>query len=196
MKDLFADDLPRGDFVKFDAPGETVQGTYVGKREAKDGFGNDQVIYVIKKEGGETVSCGIKSTVKNVHEEMVNAKLGEIVAIRFDGKRPSKNFPGKFYNAFSVRLSGEIDAAWVAEHPGATIDHTGDTMPVNVGASTGAVPQEELAGVEAARKQARNKGLAQEAASAEEVDAAITAFTGLAVIEANVPEIITKLAAK
>jgi len=81
---------PQGEFFTFKEKGDSIQGTYIDKREGVDGFGNDQIIYVLEDGEGKIWNVGIRKSNVVTTQQMETATLGRIVGFRFDDTKPAK----------------------------------------------------------------------------------------------------------
>lgn len=116
--DIFAK-VAQPKWFKFENVGDGVQGTYVGRFEAEDSYGNAQIVYELKTSSGEVFRIGIRETIKPVHDEMDKARFGQIIGFKFDEKRPSKKFPNdpsKMSKIIKVYADEKyIDHEWIKE---------------------------------------------------------------------------------
>ena len=108
-------------WVKFLKAGDSVQGTYVGKiTGSRDGFGGEQVIYQILKDG-EVVNVGFGINKKVIIQEMEKAKFGQIVGFKYKGKLSIKNKVGVMVEVkdFGLYLDPKlVDTEWLKENAG------------------------------------------------------------------------------
>lgn len=217
--DIFKSTTPMsGEFFKFAEVGDGVQGTYIDKRTGKDGFNNDQIIYVLKDKDGKIWNAAFRASSVVVHERMKSAKRGYIVGFKFDDWGTVKKGvnAGTKFRIINVYFdSKHVDKDWLKEHPNAETEVTaapaaeqpatvvvvqGGGASENAEAVRVAMPSmdEEEEGIsdsslEAIRNLAKSKGLATETMFEEEVDALVTGYTGFELSEENVPKIIIKL---
>ena len=117
MPDIFDSVGPQnGEFVKFQNVGDAVQGTYIDSYESTDGFGNQQMVYVLKDSNGKIWNVGIKMSTEFVISKMKEANYGYIVGFRFDGTKESKRYPGKTAKLVNPYFDSKfVDHAWLAE---------------------------------------------------------------------------------
>lgn len=221
--DIFASaPRPEGEFFSFKEIGDQVQGTYIGKREGTDGYGNEQHIYVVKDKEGKTWSVGFKKTGSRVAEainaEMANVKLGQIIGFRFEKlaekKDPTKNaakviqlyqdprYVDTEYVAQEGSPVGPAPQAAPQEDPDFAISKpdselSPEEMPhAPVGS---AFPEDKSmddkvnSAYEAVRALAKTKGVVPQDATAEQADAKIVEVTGIELKPENLTAIITKL---
>ena len=117
MPDIFDSVGPQGgEFIKFVNVGDSVQGTYIDSYESTDGFGNQQMVYVLKDSNGKIWNVGIKMSTEFVISKMKEANYGYIVGFRFDGTKESKRYPGKTAKLVNPYFDSKfVDHAWLAE---------------------------------------------------------------------------------
>ena len=88
-------------WMKFTNPGDSVQGTYVGKIVGQiDGYGNEQIIYQILQEDGTIMNVGFGLNKKFLNKDMETVNFGQIIGFRYKGKVEVKD---KFGKAVSVK---------------------------------------------------------------------------------------------
>lgn len=75
-------------WAKFENVGDEVQGTYVGKREGVDSYKNNQTIYELMDESGNTILVGVRDTKTPFHDQMKHIRFGQIIGIKFTEKLP------------------------------------------------------------------------------------------------------------
>lgn len=190
-----------GEFFKFTKIGDGIQGTYVDRREGKDGYQNDQVIYVLKDKEGKLWNAAFRASSIVIHERMKNVKLGQIVGFKYDSDGTVKRGPkaGTTFRIINPYADPKlIDKEWLAEHPDATLSvlvtstDSSDVSPVEV-----STPQEseiEEASLKTIIDLARSKGLGFDASDTDrEIAQAVQDFTELELTDENVPKIIIKL---
>jgi hypothetical protein len=193
----------QGEFKKWDKVGAEVQGTYIDVREGVDGYGNDQMIYVIKDEDGKIWNVAFKKSNTIIMDRMKGARLGMILGFRYEEDRPSKKIEGRNAKIIRVYYSPNIvDKEWLDEQkkiqeqfggPAETIaapeptpvtpdtptpTTVEDAEPVAAVAPEAAAGAETDAGLKALRSLALEKGLTTAEMSESEQDATITAFLG------------------
>ena len=76
-------------WAKFQNIGDEVQGTYIGKREGIDSYKNNQTIYELMDEIGNTVLVGVRDSKVPFHEQMKNIRFGQIVGIKYTAGMPN-----------------------------------------------------------------------------------------------------------
>lgn len=190
-----------GEFFKFATIGDGIQGTYVDRREGKDGFQNDQIIYVLKDKDGTLWNAAFRTTSVVVHERMKNAKFGYIVGFKYDSDGIIKRGvnAGKKFRIINVYFDGKtIDKDWTGSHPDANIpdvrrgDEEGDT-PMRVPFP----PEEESlisdSSMEAIRNLANAKKLTDDSMSEDDAIEAIINYVELPLTEETLPKVIIKL---
>lgn len=193
--------------------GDEIQGTYIDVREARDSFGNEQIVYVLKDKEGQVWNVGVRNTNAPLNDRMRNARLGQIVGFRFEEYRESKKSPTGKAKVIKVYFDPKIvDQQWLDERArieaafgsGTTASTpTAETgaAPANVAPLSASVPSDKAAGapaddggtLQAIRNIAVTKGLVEENMSHEEQDKKIVEYIGLPLNEATYPVAITKL---
>lgn len=107
-------------WAKFTNPGDGFQGTYVGKITGqKDGYGNEQIIYQLLQEDGTVVNVGFGLNKKFLHQDLKDAKFGQIIGFRYKGTIQVKNKLGKMVDVkdYAVHQDPKIvDEKWLKEH--------------------------------------------------------------------------------
>lgn len=214
MDDFFAGMTPKvGEFFSFKNVGDSVQGTYVDKREGVDGYGNEQFIYVLQdNRTDKTWNVGVKKTSLNLINQMNMVPYGYIVGFRFDEERENKRKPGlhatkiinAYYNLKDPQNPKYVDLAWIESQKGlgrTTFTEKSD-VPMSVededddfikdlesmkDEAPGAEPKVDLGPV---RKLALTKGLVEASATPEEADAVISAYAGLPLTAKNLKDVV------
>lgn len=69
--------------------GDSVQGTYIGKREGVNKYNHEQFIYELKNASG-VVNVAVRKTHKAFVERMEQIKFGQIVGVKFTEEIPSR----------------------------------------------------------------------------------------------------------
>lgn len=214
MSDLniFEEARQGGEFFKFKKVGDAVQGTYIDfQRDAKDGFGNMQHIYVLKDKDGKIWNIGFRSTNSVVHDKMATVALGQVVGFRLDELRPSKRDASIMAKIIRVYADPRIvDKEWLARQEGKGVEE-GQASPVpSVFAETKVEGSEPLrsslassddvntestenAALDAVRNLARTKGIITPDLTVEAADGVIEAFAGLPMKQENLTKIIIAL---
>lgn len=109
-------------WMKFINPGDSVQGTYVGKIVGqKDGYGNEQVIYQIMTDDGKIVNVGFGLNKKFLIQDMDGVKFGQIIGFKFKGTIPVKDKFGKPVNVKDYALHQDpaiVNEVWLKENEG------------------------------------------------------------------------------
>ena len=90
-------------WAKFEKPGDSIQGTYIGKIVGSfDGFGNEQIIYqVLKNNILHNVGFGMNK--KLIIQEMEKVNPGQIIGFKYKGtvnvvNKLTGNFQPSFFN--------------------------------------------------------------------------------------------------
>lgn len=199
-----------GAFFKFAKVGDAVQGTYVDRREGKDGFGNDQIIYVLKDSRGELHNAAFRTSSVVVHERMKKAKLGYVVGFKYDSDGVMKRGinAGKKFRIVNPYFDGTVDQAWVDANPNATFsepfattspadlesgDAPEDHSPVGVDFPEDDESPISIESLETIRTLARTKGLINTDMTDAEADTVIAEFVGMDLAEENLAKIIIKI---
>lgn len=194
-----------GEFFKFAKIGDGVQGTYVDKREGIDGFGNNQIIYVLK-DGDKLWNAAFRGTSVVIHERMKNVKLGTIVGFKYDSDGVVKRGAnaGTSFRIVNPYFDPKtVDKEWLTDHPDAAFTEREESTSVEQGEA----PEESDAmrvpvtgdaeisatSLEAIRSLAKTKGLITDAMSEEEGDYAVEAYTMLDLTEETLPRVIIAL---
>ena len=106
-------------WVKFTNPGDSIQGTYVGKIVGSiDGFGNEQVIYQVLK-NGEVFNVGFGINKKVIIEEMNRTNFGQIIGFKYKGTIKIKNKLGKEVEVKDFGLFSDpkiVDTEWLKKN--------------------------------------------------------------------------------
>lgn len=102
-----------GEFFAFKNVGDRIAGTYVDLLEGVDGYGNDQYIVVLRREG-----TNHRVAIKKAHEFLVDklraVRLGQIVGFSFDEERPNQGRAAtKIINL--KQDPSMVDEAWIQE---------------------------------------------------------------------------------
>ena len=113
--DIFKKATPQsGEFFKFKAVGDGIQGTYIDQRDAIDSFNNDQTIYILQDKDGKIWNLGFRKTASVIHDRMKTIRYGQIVGYRFDEERDSKKNPGTKVKIIRIYADPKlIDAEWI-----------------------------------------------------------------------------------
>ena len=115
-QDIFDMVIPEGEFFKFTKIGDSIKGTYVGKKDIPPRlqFGA-QIGYHIKDENGKAwiVAQGINKRI--FHERMDEIFFGQIVGFKFDRIKPASTKGLNDTNIINIYASPEcIDEKWLA----------------------------------------------------------------------------------
>lgn len=91
--DIFAEGhTMSGRWASWKEIGDSIQGTYTGRRQAKDGYGNDQIVYeLLDRKTGEVINVGFRLTKKPIHNSMASVKFGQIVGFKYVANKQVKN---------------------------------------------------------------------------------------------------------
>ena len=206
-----------GKFFSFKEVGDSIQGTYVDKRDGMDSFGNEQFIYVLVDSKKEIWNVGFRKESAVITERMKGVRFGQIVGFRYDEERDSKRMPGK--KAKIIRIYADprlVDNEWLAEqkaieekfgvnglgqsdvvedsegdYPETTVV---DATPVSTNLPTdNKVKSQSNEALVAIRNLAKTKGLTNDKMSEAEADATIEKYTGLTLTEENLTKVIIAL---
>ena len=107
--------VTKGAWATFNNIGDKVQGTYVGNRQAKDSYGNDQTVYELLTPKG-IMNVGIRNTKKILTERMDKIKFGQIVGFVFKETIPGKDPSGKPTKIKIIDIWADpkiVDNAWL-----------------------------------------------------------------------------------
>lgn len=209
-----------GEFFKFKAIGDGVQGTYIDQRNGTDSYGNQQTIYVLD-DNGKIWNLGFRDSAVIIHERMKGIKLGQIVGFKYDEDRASKVKPGTTAKIIRVYAApNHVDEAWLANQasisgktsqsapeklPGDDFDNdmevvasVTEDLPFKAPVAAQGTPSESAGNpkneaLDAIRTLARTKGLTSDAMTSEGADATIEQYTGHKLEEANLTKIIIAL---
>lgn len=202
-------------WMKFQNPGDSVQGTYVGKITGQiDGYGNEQIVYQLLQEDGSVINVAFGLNKKFINSDMAKANFGQIVGFKYKGKITIKDKFGKAVEVKDVVLHQDpkiVNAAWLKDNAGnmpqvtkATpksaaedTEDTGDFKEFNTPEATEDVPfstagsltkEDQLAVIQ---KLAKDKLGATDAQSTKDK---VMEVTGIAFIPVNYTKIAEKLA--
>lgn len=107
-------------WAKFQNPGDSYQGTYVGKiLNVKDGYGNEQIVYELQLEDGSVVNVGFGLNKKMIHRDMERVKFGQIIGFKFKGMLSVKDKFGKTVNVKDISLFQDpkiVNLQWIKEN--------------------------------------------------------------------------------
>ena len=204
---------PNGEFFKFAQIGDAIQGTFVGKRDAIDGFGSPQTVFILKDKNGVYHNIGLNQqsvSLKIVEERMLKegAELGHIIGFKYDAQADSKKQPGTKAKVINLYFDRKlIDQDWLASPEGIEALASTDAIrqeqynnfeaPRDAAPVGGALPTAEghptHEALDAIRMLAKTKGLTNDALHQEEADRAIATYTGLPLTEGNYTATIIKL---
>lgn len=105
-------------FARFDKVGDGYQGTYIGKREGDDSYGNHQIIYDLLTDEG-LVKVAQKDTKIRFHEQMMTKNFGDIIGIKLTAVLPPKD-GSKNKNATKILTvfskSGLVNKDWLSKN--------------------------------------------------------------------------------
>jgi hypothetical protein len=129
--DIFTSAKPQGgDFFKFKNVGDSIQGTYIDKRNGIDSFNNAQTIYIIQDATGKVWNLGFRQTAVVIHERMNGIRFGQIVGFRFDEERESKRTPGTKIKIIRIYADPKlVDQKWLDDRK-AIEEKYGPTEPL------------------------------------------------------------------
>lgn len=115
--DIFNSAKPQeGSFFSFKNIGDSIQGTYIAKRDAVNKFGNDQIIYVITDIEGKVWNVAFNKTATITHERMSGIRFGQIVGFKFEEERAPKTagrFPTKIIRIYADPKY--VDHGWLEQ---------------------------------------------------------------------------------
>jgi len=140
MNDIFNDDNKiTGNWFKFEAVGDSVSGTFIGKRQVQNQLsGSMQWIYELKTEDGEVWNVGGKAAVDT---QMRHVKLGQIIGFKFVEERASKKAGMNAAKIIQVFANKEnVDQEWLDSDDGANAKQE-DENRVNTDATAEATPE-------------------------------------------------------
>jgi hypothetical protein len=107
-------------WMKFVNPGDSVQGTYVGKIIGQfDGYGNEQIIYQILQDDGSIMNVGFGLNKKFINNDMATVKFGQIIGFKYKGKVLVKDKFGKQVEVKDYSLHQDpkiVNAVWLKEN--------------------------------------------------------------------------------
>ena len=180
-----------GKWMTWKTVGDAIKGTYIDKFEKVDGYGNPQIVYVLKNSAGQ-YNVGFRKTTPQVHDEMARVKFGNVVGFRFDEEKNTKAHPtgikAKIIRAYVDPKM--IDQTWVKDN--AVLDEAVDALKArNASANTSSDGLSNA--FDTVRQLARDNGLVSADEYDDETDAAVKTFTGLDLNSANIGTIIVKL---
>jgi len=204
MVDIFSvASAQMGEFFAFKKVGDKVQGTYTDFRFGVDGFGNDQVIYILKEEGtGKIWNVAFKKTATIIVDRMKGIRFGQIVGFSYDEDRPNKiagRHPAKIIRLFADPQY--VDTDWLEKRRevekvyGNVANDTEEEEAVSPMAQSMPEVDEttEDKTKEAIIKLAITKGLVPAASSVSDAILIIESFTGMKLTPEKYTEIIVKL---
>ena len=144
--DIFNSAKPQdGTFFSFKNIGDSIQGTYVGMRDALNKFGNMQTIYVLSDVDGKVWNVAFNKTASITHERMSGIRFGQIIGYKFEENRPSRT-PGRFPTKI-IRIYADpkfVDKGWLEQQKAIEAQYAGTGMPTPQGPSiTGGTDIEE-----------------------------------------------------
>lgn len=204
--DIFSIAKPQsGEFVKFINIGDSIQGTYIDKRQAIDSFNNEQTIYVLEDKDGKCWNVAFRLTTTIIHERMDGISYGQIVGFKFDEHRESKRNPGTKVKIIRIYADPKlvnrewIDAqkalgnnSFIAPKEPKVAPEQSNFDKFGEGEPFPSEPKSNEA-IEAIRALAKTKGLTKDALNDIEGDEIIERFTGLPLTEENLTKVIIAL---
>jgi hypothetical protein len=216
--DFFDGMTPKvGEFFSFKKVGDSVQGTYIDRRDGMDGYGNEQFIYVLQdNKHDKTWNVGVKKTSINLIRQMEQVPYGFIVGFRFDEERENKKRPGlhptkiinAYYNTRDTNNPKFVDHDWLntqkqlgrssftpdsSSLPLVVTDTSSDSDDEfekeleDLKGEAPGAPEVDLGPV---RKLAVTKGLVEANAPEAEMDAIISAYAGLPLTAKNIKDVV------
>jgi hypothetical protein len=101
------------EWVSFKAIGDKVAGTYIDLEEGVDGFGNNQLVVTLLRDGVK-LKYGVRATHTWLTDQIKKLRLGQIVGFAFTEEKPSgKGQPTK---VIVLRQSPSmVDEAWTKQ---------------------------------------------------------------------------------
>jgi len=110
-------------WMKFVNPGDSVQGTYIGKITGMvDGFKNEQIVYQLLQDDGSIMNVGFGLNKKFLNRDMETVTFGQIIGFKYKGKVSVKNKrTGLTSEVKDFGLFQDpkiVNAAWLAENKG------------------------------------------------------------------------------
>ena len=176
-----------GKWMTWKTIGDAIKGTYIDKFEKVDGYGNPQIVYVLKNSSGQ-YNVGFRKTTPQVHDEMNRVQFGNVVGFKFDEEKHTKAHPtgikAKIIRAYVDPKM--IDQNWMKDN--AVLDEAVDALKQRRASGDGLSNA-----IDTVRQIARDNGLVGADEYDEETDAAIKTFTGLDLTSENIGKIIVKL---
>jgi hypothetical protein len=174
--------------------GDSVEGTYVGKRVVANSMraGETQNVYEIKKSDGSIIDVYGKP---GIDRRMKHISLGQIVGFKFTSKIPAK-IPGyKDTNVIEVYADDKIvDKEWL-ESPEA-VEAIADALGGTVVPSEVSQESNDEADIEQVLKEINNLAVEKlGATSPEEIKTKVMEATNLAFLESNLSQILEALKA-
>lgn len=129
------------EWAKFTNPGDSVQGTYIGKivGQKSPAFQQEQIVYQLLQDDGKIINVAFGLNKKVLHADMEQVKFGQIIGFKYKGTISVKNrATGMMVNVKDYSLHQDpkiVNETWLAENK--------DNMPVTVQA-TNENPAEKL----------------------------------------------------
>ncbi len=114
----------------FKEVGDSIQGTYVGKRTGeKDNFGNEVIVYELKTESG-TIKNVSFTVSKKINDDMNYVRFGQIVGFKFLSRdKFMKNGRETEFKNIKVFADPKIvDQDWLNTHEGGSKNDSGVGM--------------------------------------------------------------------
>ncbi len=192
----------KGEFFKFNKPGDAVKGTYVDSYDGVDGYDNEQLIVVLRNQADHSIyhKVGIKKTSSVLMKQMQPIKYGQIIGFRFDEERPSKARPGSKAKIINVFHDPKIvDKEWLesevareAKYQEGYTPEQVDVQPTAVESVTTPTPEDNPI-LNTIRDLAVSKGIATVEMGPTERDAKILAATGIALTTETASDVLMKI---
>ena len=124
MVDIFNDTKERvmPGWFKFTSPGDSIQGTYVGKIVGmkSPAYNQEQIVYQLLGTDGKVTNVGFGLNKKFLHQDMEQVNFGQIIGFKFKGTIAVKNrVSGMMVNVKDYALHQDpkiVDEKWLAEN--------------------------------------------------------------------------------
>lgn len=215
MVDIFkeAEEKVMPEWAKFTNPGDSVQGTYVGKivGQKSPAFQQEQIVYQLLQDDGKIINVAFGLNKKVLHQDMEAVSFGQIVGFRYKGTIQVKNrATGMMVNVKDYALHQDpkiVNETWLKENEGdmpkvvkATNTNVARESAESLAAELGEddVPFSSAGSLTNEDKLAVIEKLAKDklgATTPQDVKVKVMESTGIAFIAVRYQEIIDKLVA-
>lgn len=212
-----------GEFFKFNNVGDRIAGTFVDLISGVDGYGNDQFVVVLRRDG-ENHRVSVRKSHTILVDRLKQVKFGQIIGFSFDEERPNQGraatkiinlmqdpsmideewTKNKIEEGARIGLTpqqalqpdfGDAPSAPTAAAPAATSEATPVAPAVpEAPAAAAQAPAAENTMTPAIRTLLSNKGLVADDAADDVVAAKVKELTELELTPENGPAIINKIA--